>query len=495
MKTPPPPEQPRAPVPPGEGEGPRVGVDEWVARVEARTQQGPLGAVRRALDRLPPAARLGLLVVPAAFVPALTNDQYYMEVAVATILFALLALGLNVAVGWAGLLDLGYVAFYGFGAYGYAMLASEHTGLHWEAPAAIATVVVASAVVGFLLGLPSWRLAGDYLAIVTLFFLQIFLTFLVNGQRVDLPFAELEGGLTRGPNGISTVDPMHMFGWDLDTLDEYFWLALGTFVVVITLLAFLNESRIGRAWRALREDPLAAELMSMPVDRLKLFAFSMGAAVAGLTGAIFAAEQGSVFPQNFDLTLLITIYAMVILGGLGSLGGVVLGAVVINVALEVLRTPSNASWLFFVGLALVFLVVTRSWRVRAVIAAGVVGFGFVVHAIVDAVWPRGTSGTTVGEAWIDRAVDAWVLLPEDPADLGKWGYVVLIASVLGLTLLRGWWRVAAIVPVLYLGVCVWENVLVVQPSVARYIMLGGMLVALMAARPQGLLGSSRVEIV
>ncbi len=476
-------------------EGPGIGKDEWVARVEARTQSGLPGEIRRFLLALPPWARIALIAVPAACIPALTNNGYFLQVAIDTSLFVLLALGLNIAVGWAGLLDLGYIAFYGFGAYGYAMLASGHTGLHWQAEVAIPVVVVATALLGFLLGLPSWRLVGDYLAIVTLFFFQIFLTVVNNGQRIQLPFKKLEAGLTRGPNGISDVDPLNFFGWHLNSLREYLWLAVGAFVVVIGALYLVNESRTGRAWRALREDPLAAEVMSMPVNWLKLVAFAAGAGIAGLTGTIFAAEQGSVFPSNFDLALLITLYAMVILGGVGSIYGVVIGAVVINVSLEVLRTPAHASWLFFIGLVLVFPVILKSWRLRGLVVAGVIGFGFAVHGIVGALWSGGVDGSTTGEAWIDRLIDNWVLLPNDPTVIGRWAYVTLIAAVLGLTLLRGLWRAAAIVPVLYLAACVWENVLVLQPSVARYIMLGGMLVALMAARPQGLLGSPRVEIV
>jgi branched-chain amino acid transport system permease protein len=478
-------------------EGPRIGVDEWVARVEGRSGGGSwLDTLRVQLERLPPWARLLLVVVPASFIPALTNDAYYMEVAVLTIFYAMLSLGLNVTVGWAGLLDLGYVAFYGFGAYAYALLASGHTGLHWEAELAIPVIVVATALLGFLLGLPSWRLVGDYLAIVTLFFFQIFLVVIINATAIDFPFVDGKVNVTRGPNGISDVKPLELFGWQVTSLDEYFWLALGTFTIVITALYLLNESRIGRAWRALREDSLAAEVMSIPVNWLKLVAFSLGAAVAGLTGAIFAAFEGSVFPQNFDLTVLITIYAMVILGGVGSLGGVVLGAIVINVFVELLNpTSTNASWVFFLGLVLAIVVVVRSWLLRGIVVAALVGFGFAAHAIFGAIWPDSTAGSTVGQSWVDRLLDSWVLLPEDPTTSGKWAYVILIAAVLWLTLLKGLWRIVVLVPTLYLGACVWENVLVAQPAVSRYIILGAMLVALMAARPQGLLGQPRVEIV
>jgi ABC-type branched-subunit amino acid transport system permease subunit len=354
-------------------------------------------------------------------------------------------------------------------------------------------VVAATVLLGFLVGLPSRRLTGDYLAIVTLFFLQLFLTILLNADRLNVPhFGQVD--FTRGPNGISDVDPLTLFGWTLNSLDDYFYLTLGTFLLVFVGLAFVNNSRTGRAWRALREDPLAAELMSMPVNRLKLLAFAFGAGVAGLAGTIFAASQGAVFPVNFDLTLLITLYAMVILGGFGSLAGVAVGAIAINVSLEALRTPEDASWIFFGVLALALPFVIRPvWR-WGIVVVGTIVFGFVVHALADRFWESGVAGAPPGLARIDRLVDSWVLVPEDPAGLGKVAYLLLVAGVLGLTLVRGWWRTIGYIPVLYLAACVWENVMVGQPAVARYILIGAMLVALMASRPQGLFGTARVEI-
>ncbi|MGH3071921.1 MAG: branched-chain amino acid ABC transporter permease [Gaiellaceae bacterium] len=473
---------------------PRVGVDEWVERVAGRQEEGWQAAARARLERVPPYAKLGLIAIPIALFPFFTESGYLMQVAIDTLLFMLLALGLNIAVGWAGLLDLGYIAFYGFGAYGFAFLASGHFGVHWEGQWVIPIVVAATVVLGFLVGLPSRRLVGDYLAIVTLFFLQLFLTILLNADRLSVPFKG-QVDFTRGPNGISDVDPMRFFGWTLDTLDDYFYLALATFGLVFVGLAFVNSSRTGRAWRALREDPLAAELMSMPVNRLKLLAFAFGAGVAGLTGTIFAASQGAVFPVNFDLTLLITLYAMVILGGFGSLTGVAVGAIAINLSLEALRTPEDASWIFFGVLALALPFVLRPWWRSATVIAGTLVFGFVVRALADQFWERGTAGATPGLARVDRLVDSWVLVPTDPDGLAKVAYLGLVAGVLALTLVHGWWRSLGFIPVLYLAACVWENVMVVQPAVARYILIGAMLVALMASRPQGLFGTARVEIV
>ena len=352
-------------------------------------------------------------------------------------------------------------------------------------------------VLGLALGLPSWRVSGDYLAIVSLFFLQIYLTLLINIDRPDFHFLDEtpELGITNGPNGISTVDPFRFAGHALRSLDAYYFVTVAAIVVVLTALWFVNHSRTGRAWRALREDELAAQLMSMPVKWLKLLAFAFGAGVAGLAGSIFAASQGAVFPVNFDLTLLITVYAMVILGGVGSLPGVMLGAVVLNVSLELLRTPENASWLFFAALVLVTpFLIKPLWRWAAVLA-GTIVFGIVVHAIVEQVWPEGVAGSTVGSTRIDQLLDGWVILPADPETWNRVMYMVLVGGILGLTLLRGWARLIAAVPVIYLGASIWESAMLPQPAVSRYILIGAMLVALMAGRPQGLLGTQRVEIV
>jgi branched-chain amino acid transport system permease protein len=486
------------PKPPETGEtGPRIGRDEWVARAQANLELDRLGRLVARFNALPPLVRYGALIVPMLVYPLVVNSDYHMQVGLDTLLFVLLALGLNVALGWAGLLDLGYVAFYGFGAYAFALLASEQLDVHLEAQWAIPIVVALTVILGFALGLPSWRVTGDYLAIVTLFFLQIFLTLLINIDRPDFAFFEEtpELGLTNGPNGISTVDPFRFVGRAARSLEAYYFLTVAAIVVVLAALWLVNHSRTGRAWRALREDELASQLMSMPVNWLKLVAFAFGAGVAGLAGSILAASQGAVFPVNFDLTLLITVYAMVILGGVGSLAGVMLGAVVLNASLELLRTPENASWLFFAALVLVTPFLIRPlWRWAAVAATTLV-FGFVAHEVVERVWSEGVAGRTAGATRIDRWVDGWVILPADPQTWNRVMYIVLVAGILGLTLLRGWWRLVAAVPVMYLAASIWESALLPQPAVARYILIGAMLVALMAGRSQGLLGTQRVEIV
>jgi branched-chain amino acid transport system permease protein len=463
-----------------------------VASAEERRARTLTGRIETTVDRLPPVVKLLALAVPFAVFPLLVESQYLMQVGIDTLIFVLLALGLNVAVGWVGLLDLGFVAFFGLGAYLYAALASEYAGRHWDGVFAVPVIAVAVAATGFVVGLPSRRLVGDYLAIVTLFFLQLWLVVLVNAS------------FTRGPNGISDIYPLELFGRQITSLDGYFYVALVAFVVIVSVLYLVNQSRTGRAWRALREDELAAELMTMPVNRLKLLAFAVGAGVAGIAGAIFAPVQGAVFPASFDLVLLITVYAMVVLGGAGSLLGVTVGAVLINASLEALRDADNASWLFYGVVVIALLVLLRPrWLPFAVIAA-TVAFGFVVHEVGEQARPSLVSGTTFGSARIDELVNSWVLVPEGavgpdglPAGaLARISYIVLVAAVLGLTLVRKpLWRAVGLVPVLYLAACVWENILLAQPSVARFVLIGAMLVALMALRPQGLFGRQRVEIV
>jgi ABC-type branched-subunit amino acid transport system permease subunit len=470
----------------------RIGVDSWVAEAEERRESGP---IRRAFERVPRSARFGAFLVVASVIPLLSSNEYVIRVGVDTLIYALLALGLNVVVGFAGLLDLGYVAFYGFGAYSFALLSSDKFGIHWPAEASLPVIVLAAALVGLLLGLPSRRLLGDYLAIVTLFFGQAFVTFTTNGNRLTLFGHSGAVDLTSGPNGISGLDPLNFFGQHVNSIKGYFYVSLIALAVVMVALHFAVESRTGRAWKALREDPLAAEAMSIPVNRLKLLAFAFGAGVAGLTGTISAAVDGAVFPDNYDIPLLITIYAMVILGGAGSLSGVVLGAITINVSLEVLRDANQARWLFYSVILITLVAKMRPWPKLVAVLVSVVGFGYAFHAIVAAVWPAGTKGQAAGGDAIARAVQGWVIRPEHNATLiGNYAFVGLIAAVLALTLLRGLWRTVFLVPTLYLAAFVWENRLDFEPSVTRLIVLGALLIVLMNARPQGLLGTARVEI-
>ncbi len=486
---------PNRPVPPDERGRPRVGVDEWVAQVEERREArtGLTGLVTRFVSAVPPAGRLAVFGAAAATLPFWMNRGDLFTYGIFTLLYILLGLGLNIVVGYAGLLDLGYVAFFGFGAYFYAELSSPQYGIHWPSAASIPVVVVATALLGLVLGIPSRRLLGDYLAIVTLFFGQAFVVFVNVGNPT------VAGkGLTGGPNGLAEIDPLDVFGYELTTRTQQFYLMLIACLVLLTGLHFLSESRTGRAWRALREDPLAAETMTIPVKRLKLMAFAFGAGIAGLAGCIFATLLTAVSSGNFDVPILITIYAVVILGGLGSLTGVVLGAIVINVSFQFLapeNPPGNARLLFYaITLLLLALGVRPWWRLGAILA-GVVGLGVATQTFVEAVAPGWTGGPVVDGGRLAGAISQWVVIP--PAGHGRFGsfaYVGLVVAILVLTRLRGWIRTAALVPVVYLAALVWENSFVEQPAVARWILFGSLLIVLMTIRPQGLLGTPRVEV-
>jgi branched-chain amino acid transport system permease protein len=473
-------------------EGPAIGQDEWVARhAEVRFLPKRLDPLEQRLRSVPWWAWLTLFVGVFCLFPVVETSGYVRQVAFQTVLYMLLALGLNVVVGWGGLLDLGYVAFYGIGAYAYALLDSPHYGIHLPTIVSVPIVVVIGAAAGFVLGLPSWRLTGDYLAIVTLFFLQLFQTVTTNWQNV-----------TGGPFGILNIDPFGLPGGHKLKTEHggvfavsYLYVALAIFVVVFVGLRLLNTSRTGRAWRSLREDPLAAEAMGMPVNWLKLLAFSSGAAVAALTGSLNASLFGNVFPLNFYFVTLITIYTMVILGGSGNQAGVVLGALIVSPLLELLRDADKSRVMFFVALVAGLAFLGRRRPRIAVVGGATLVFGFVVHAIargIDASWVAGPPGS----GGFAQFVQHWVVAPAQPA---RWiapiAYVGVIAIGLLCTVLRGVVRDIVLVPTLYLGAFVWENVMLSKPEPARYIVLGVILIVLMVLRPNGLLGERRVEIV
>ena len=473
----------------------RIGTDEWVEQQELRTEYytGLTGPARRAFDRVGPGPRFFVFLAICALFPFLTDSPFLHRVGVNVLLFALLALGLNIVVGWAGLLDLGYVAFYGFGAYMYAWLSSNHFDIDLPTELTIPIVVTAAALLGLLLGLPSWRLVGDYLAITTLFFAQIFVELTLNLDRVNLPWREEPLDLTGGPNGIPGLEPMRIFTIDFHTTKDYYFLLLFLLALVMVGLYYVNESRTGRGWRASREDPLAAELMTTPVNRLKLLAFAMGAAIAGLSGSIFAAVQTGVFPQNFEVVLLIMISAALILGGAGSISGAILGAIIVASVPEILRTPENARFLFYAAAIAVLVATVRPWQRLAVVVAAVVAFGAIVYQVVALAWPEGVEGELSGGTF-SGLLESWMVVPGENQELiGNIAFVLLVAAVLTLTQLRGDARLVLLVPTLYLASFVWENRLINQPSVTRQLLFGAILVAMMTRRPHGLLGTPRVE--
>jgi branched-chain amino acid transport system permease protein len=503
---------------------PQIGVDEWVSRSTERIlgRSGLVGQVERRWRRIPGTARFLGLVGLAALIPVATSDDYLIRIATVTLVFALLALGLNVSVGFAGLLDLGYIAYYGFGAYGYAMLASSKFGVHWQAWAAIPVVVGAAILLGFLLALPSRRLSGDYLAIVTLFFGQIFYILVSQGYRIsilglnkDLGLKSANWDVTGGPNGIANVDGFRVGGTMAITDHAYFYISLVAVAVVYAALYFANTSRTGRAWRALNDDSLAAQVMSMRINWLKMLAVGVGAGVGALAGTINGALLQGAFPDDYNTFVLITIYAVVILGGAGSLSGGVLGAIVVIVGLEALRPgtefsdwTSNGRGLFYVTILIILLTTLRPLKRLAFVLGGLVVFGVVMHAVIGAAWPRGVHGgildnanTFSGGGSIGWAIRHWLVLPADTYQVG--GYtvynyliVLLIAMILCLTLAHGFRRDLLLIPTIWLAALVYEARLIEEGSGAtRFLLLGVGLIVIMAWRPQGLLGRPRVEIV
>jgi branched-chain amino acid transport system permease protein len=279
--------------------------------------------------------------------------QGWVRILSLALLYVLLALGLNIVVGYAGLLDLGFVAFYAVGAYMYALLASPHlfetfpaiaqlfpNGLHTPIWLVIPLAAFLAAIAGILLGMPVLKLRGDYLAIVTLGFGEIIRVFMNN--------LEHPVNITNGPRGLDRIDPMSIAGVSLGkplmvgdfripSVTMYYWLFLVLVVVSVLICYRLEQSRIGRAWMAIREDEIAAKAMGINTRNMKLLAFAMGATFGGVSGSMFAAFQGFVSPESFSLMESVMIVAMVVLGGMGHLPGVILGALMLAALPEVLR--------------------------------------------------------------------------------------------------------------------------------------------------------------
>ena len=256
------------------------------------------------------------------------------------ILFVFLALGLNIVVGFAGLLDLGYIAFYAVGAYVYALLASPHFGLHLPFWLILPIGAAVACLFGVLLGAPTLKLRGDYLAIVTLGFGEIIRIFMNNlYQPINI---------TNGPQGLATIDPFRFGSFSLATSDtflgltwsgpiKYYYLLLLLMLAAIVVNMRLQNSRIGRAWEAIREDEVAARAMGINTRNMKLLAFAMGASFGGVAGGMFAAIQGFISPESFVLVESVMVLSMVVLGGMGNIYGVVLGAVLLSFVPEILR--------------------------------------------------------------------------------------------------------------------------------------------------------------
>jgi branched-chain amino acid transport system permease protein len=311
--------------------------------------------------------RLVLYVTAGAFLvlaPHGMPNNYWLRIYGMTGLWMMLALGLNVVAGFAGLLDMAYVAFFGFGAYVFALLSSSQFNIHLPFLVTLPASALATMGVGFALGSTSMRLKGDYLAIVTLAFAQIFRLLLLN---LDRPI-----DITGGVNGIYNLDSIRLFGFKIASPVAYSYLIWVAAVLVVIGCSRLKKSRYGRGWEAIREDELAAEAMGVNTSGMKLKAFAVGAFIAGWTGAIFASFQDSVFPNNFDFPQLVIVYCMVILGGLGNVPGVILGAVLLSILPEFLR-EYGAYRMMTYGLILIVLMALRP--------QGIMGsFGFFTRA-------------------------------------------------------------------------------------------------------------------
>ncbi len=468
-----------------------IGVDEWVARSgERREQQGGWrGGLARAQERVGWWPRLALITVAGLVFGQIATNVNVQTVAINSLIYAMLALGLNIAVGWAGLLDLGYIAFFGFGAYGYALFSSTALGTggaggaHLPAIESIPIVLLAAGTVGVVIGLIALRLSGDYLAIVTLFVGQAFVEVVNN----------IDPGTLGGVNGLYGLDSFHSFGVSITTPVGFYYLALGIVAILAAILRLLDTSRTGRAWRALQDDPLAAGAMTIPVNKLKVMAFSFSAMVGALAGTMFAAQQNNVFPTNFTANILILIYACLVLGGVGSIAGAILGGVVVTVGEQMLSSPTDAGYLFYGLILLTLLARVRPWRYLGLLIAGVIAFGFAAHAIVSVISGSAVAGSPGSTGWIGSAVRNYVIVPAHPATYGNILYVALICALIAIVRLQGIRRLVAVIPTIYIGACCWESRLVVNPAITTQIMIGAILIVTMAARPNGLLGQYRLE--
>jgi ABC-type branched-subunit amino acid transport system permease subunit len=234
--------------------------------------------------------------------------------------------------------------------------------------------------------------------------------------------------------------------------------------------------------------------MTIPVNRLKLMAFAFGAMVAALAGTIFAAQQISVFPTNFDTPILILVYAGLILGGAGSIAGAATGALVVMVIYDgLLRSPTDSGYLFYGLILLTLLVKLRPWRRLGLVLAATAAFGFAAHSIAAAISSSAVAGRPASAGWIGSALRDWVIVPANPQIAGNWGFVLLVCMLIALVQVKSWWRTILLVPTLYLACFVWETRLAAEPSITRQLMIGAILIVMMNARPQGLLGQRRVE--
>jgi len=323
----------------------------------ARRTGSPDAASRRAAVR-----QVGLLVAACLILILAAPSDYTVRIATLVLIYAALAMGLNVVVGLAGLLDLGFIAFFGVGAYSYALLASDLHDIHVDFWLMLPVGMLVAALLGVLVGLPALRTHGDYLAIVTLGFGEIVFILLVN---LDRPV-----NITNGPQGVLGIDLPSIGGWEIGkegvflgafglTPTMQFFVMATLYVAGVMFCALrLRDARLGRAWRAMRESEAATSSCGVSIVRAKMSAFLFGASVAGGAGVLTAAWYGSVFPDSFLFSESIKVLAMVVLGGIGSVWGALVGALVLVLMPELLREFDQYRLLIF-GLVLVLVMRLR----------------------------------------------------------------------------------------------------------------------------------------
>lgn len=295
---------------------------------------------------------LGVLLLALPFLANAIGPAWVRTLNFA-LLYVMLALGLNVVVGVAGLLDLGYIAFYAVGAYTWALLASPHLGIHLPFWVLLPLGAFLAALAGLLLGTPVLKLRGDYLAIVTLGFGEIVRILMNNLDKVSLPGSDTVYNITNGPRGITAVDGMNIFGFKfasgldvfglfkLNELQLYYFLFLIATIGSVIVVSRLQHSRLGRAWQALREDEIAAKAMGINTRNVKLAAFAFGAVTGGLSGGLYASMMGFISPESFGLLESVMVLAMVVLGGMGHIPGIIMGAVILSALPEVIRYTAD----------------------------------------------------------------------------------------------------------------------------------------------------------
>lgn len=474
-----------------------IGTDEWVAQHEKRLarRSGLLGIVDLLNQKVSPAIRYAILGAFAVGFGLFVHDLYLLRIAANLGVFLALTLGLNVVMGFAGLLDLGFVAFFGFGAYAYALTSSAQLNQHWPTYLSLPAIVITTAFLGYLVSLPSRRLFGDYLAIVTLFFGQVFIQLVISSDSITFPGHEDYTDITGGSNGIPSLDPFKFFGYSFKTITDYYWLLLVLLALLIVFISRIDRTRVGRAWRTVREDSLASQSMGIKVNNLKMLAFIVGASIAGLAGTIYAAIQNAVFINGFDMPLLTLIYAAVILGGSGSIPGSILGAFVMSVLPEILRVQNYSEILFLAVLVLTVVALSKTWKRIGFNLGLIVLFGFLVKVIATAFNFATTPTATWAIGPVSKVLQHWLFMPANRLVWGNIAFVLLIALIANYSIAQERVKFYLLPVIAFIAIFVWEVRLVIEPNTTRQLIIGMMLVVLMIVRPQGFLGKTRVEVL